>query len=50
MKQTLKNLRIRDAVQGARRAEAEAVCFITTRLRVPRNAAMRQKHEFVRFA
>ena len=49
MMHTLKNLVIRDAMQGARRAEAETVCFITVRLRAPRNAAMRPKHEFVRF-
>ena len=50
MIQTLKNLLIRDAMQDARRAEAETVCSIAVRLRAPRNAAMRPKHEFVRFA
>ena len=33
-----------DAVQGARRAAAEIVRGSTSRLRAPRNAAMRQKN------
>ncbi len=45
-----KNIDFGNAVQGARNAEVEIVRFCTARLRVPRNAAIYPKNEFLAIA